>query len=201
MSDPCGITPGRPTSARVFLCRIVNFYTAFLFCGDCPNCCKSCVFDAKSTFCHTWLLDMFLKNGTINPYSYPPHGRGSRNPVRGEKNQRNGGNQIVQVPKALCQGCRCAACEGDSRAADQQDAGARARRHSHVDAHRRARGACRQKGRHRHGRYRDRQGRRLCIRQYLLQCVRHCAGHCTAAHGQRRDDDGCRHQDRRCADR
>ena len=35
----------------------------------------------------------------------------------------------------------------------------------------------------------------------IYSSVRHCAGHCTAAHGQRRDDDGCRHQDRRCADR
>ena len=29
MSDPCGITPGRSTSAGGFLCKIVNFYTAF----------------------------------------------------------------------------------------------------------------------------------------------------------------------------
>ena len=29
MPGPYHITPGRPTSARGFLCRIVNFYTAF----------------------------------------------------------------------------------------------------------------------------------------------------------------------------
>ena len=90
MPGPYHITPGRPTSARGFLCRIVNFYTAFLFCGDCPNCCKSCVFDAKSTFCHTWLLDMLLKNGTINPYSYPPRTGEQKSRPRREKSEKRG---------------------------------------------------------------------------------------------------------------
>ena len=90
MPGPYHITPGRPTSARGFLCRIVNFYTAFLFCGDCPNCCKSCVFDAKPTFCHTWLLDMLLKNGTINPYSYPPRTGEQKSRPRREKSEKRG---------------------------------------------------------------------------------------------------------------
>ena len=90
MPGPYHITPGRPTSARSFLCRIVNFYTAFLFCGDCPNCCKSCGFDAKPTFCHTWLLDMLLKNGTINPYSYPPRTGEQKSRPRREKSEKRG---------------------------------------------------------------------------------------------------------------
>ena len=90
MPGPYHIIPGRPTSARVFLCRIVNFYTAFLFCGDCQNCCKSCVFDAKPTFCHTGLLDMLLKNGTINSYSYPPRTGEQKSRPRREKSEKRG---------------------------------------------------------------------------------------------------------------
>ena len=62
------------------------------------------MFDAKSTFCHTWLLDMLLKNGTINPYSYPPRTGEQKSRPRARKNQRNGGNQIVQVLKRSAKG-------------------------------------------------------------------------------------------------
>ena len=85
------ISPPEGYSIRgFFLCRIVNDYTAFLFCGDCPNCCKSCVFDAKPTFCHTWLLDMLLKNGTINSYSYPPRTGEQKSRPRREKSEKRG---------------------------------------------------------------------------------------------------------------
>ena len=86
--------PYRPRQTDIcrgfFLCRIVNFYTAFLFCDDCPNCCKSCGFDAKSAVCPTWLLDMLLKNGTINPYSYPPRTGEQKSRPRREKSEKRG---------------------------------------------------------------------------------------------------------------